>query len=197
MKNLPVKSLWKIAAVLPLLSGSSFALSLSDPNVVGTVIDSSPASPTAETAYVQNLLDIVGGGLQQTIDSGPPIGSHTYHTGLTDYAGTATYVSSGTGTDVPAGYQFVLAKYGNGNNENGGAVVIFLNGLGLTLPDPEGNVFGDSQPHGLSGWSVFSGTGITVDGVPTSGGRVPDGGATAALLGIGALALGATRKLKN
>lgn len=166
------------SSALPIYTGTS-PFDYTTDGVVGTIFDGSPADPSDEVGYVNNLLGIIGANATSSISG------HTYKTGATDYSGT---VSNGVqdkyddtkNNIVPAGHDYVLAKYGDND------VVFYLGGNSVTLPltgenlimNPPGN-----NGLGLSHFTVFA----TVN--------TPDGGATAALLGLGFLGMAAFRKV--
>jgi hypothetical protein len=86
--------------------------------------------------------------------------------------GTSTKINLGTaGT-----YTYLFAKY---DGPNYGSEVWYVGDLSgtITIPATAGG-------YGLSGWTLFRG----------AGGQVPDGGATAMLLGVALSALGMARR---
>jgi len=207
MKVLTVKNVLKAAAILPLLSSASFALTVpmdlsTDISIVGTVVDGSPASPTGDLTYVNNLLAVVGANTTVLIDGpppGPPIGSHTYTTGIFDYAGTVSDVGridgDASGGTVPAGY-FVIAKYAGGGGPSGGPggdVVFYTDGSSVSVPLDSANIFlnGQGQPFALSGFRAYV---APEDAIVPPEGTLPDGGATMVLLGGGISALALLRR---
>lgn len=91
-----------------------------------------------------------------------------------DFTGS---VSGGTRVDggvatVPAGFNYVLAKY---DGPNGGAVLFHLAGQAYTLPADSAGLWVNTAGQGY-GLSNFTGYGSV---------SVPDGGATLTLLGLG------------
>ena len=164
---------------LPVYTGTS-PFTYTTPGVVGTIDAGSPANPSDEVGYVNNLLNIIGANIAATISA------HNYVTGGTDYSGSVSngiQTPSGRVNTVPAGNLFVLAKYGDTD------VVFYLGGNSVVLPtdgsslimNPPGN-----NGLGLSHFTTF-----------TSTTNVPDGGATAALLGLGFLGMAALRKVNS
>lgn len=199
MKILTVKNALKVAVILPFLSGTAtFAVSLSDPNVVGTITKDNPSH---DTELLQDLLDITVAGT--TTISDPFNGGNKHITFATDnpaYSGTVGADTTTTvgGNSQPvttdAGYDFIVAKYGNS------AIVFYAGGNAIQLPgtlqgifpdDPDNNGKGDNG-GGLSGFVEFSGTVDLV--VPPEGTPTPDGGATMLLLGGGVTALAYLRR---
>ncbi|HEY6226242.1 MAG TPA: VPDSG-CTERM sorting domain-containing protein [Verrucomicrobiae bacterium] len=78
---------------------------------------------------------------------------------------------------LPAGYVYLAAKW---DGPNGGAMVYDLQGLAAgSIVDLPQTAYGT----GMTGYTLFQGDN-----------RVPDGGATVALLGVGLLGLGAMRR---
>jgi hypothetical protein len=136
---------------------------------VGTIIPASPASMADEVVYINDLLALVA-----------PTASGRYTTTAWDFNGTVSALGStdnvntnlDNGSPNPdfyntiSGFEYVLGKYGNA------AVVWYLGGaefvIPLTLDVPGG------QGDGLSHWIAFN-----------PGSKVPDGGATVVLLGLG------------
>ena len=156
-----------IACVLA-MAISAQAISINDPGVVGTIRSGEPAGPDDEVAYVNNLLGL-GANATATI------AGHDYATSSTDYNGTVSGgVQDTTGNlVVPTGYQYVLAKY---DGPNGGDVLWYLNGAGITLPADSSPLWLNTaeKGYGISHFTVYGET-------PPS---VPDGGMTLALLGF-------------
>jgi hypothetical protein len=167
-------------SALPVYTGTS-PFNYTTDGVVGTIVAGSPASPANEVDYVNNLLGIIGANVTSSISG------HTYKTGATDYSGT---VSNGVqdkyddtkNNIVPAGHDYVLAKYGDND------VVFYLGGNSVTLPLNGASLF--MNPPGRAGLGLSH---FTVFGTPTV--NTPDGGATAALLGLGFLGMAAFRKV--
>ena len=95
----------------------------------------------------------------------------------------ATYNSDtpSIGRVVPAGWEYLLAKY---DGPSAGVVVYFLDGDSFTVPVNE--PLYSSTGLALSGYWLFNGTTT-----------VPDGGTTAALLGLAMVGLGFVRRLKG
>lgn len=132
---------------------------------VGTVDKGSPADLDSEVIYVNNLL-AQGANASITIDG------HDYDTSGMNYDGMVSAADAlnypeDPPVDGPAGYEFVLAKLGNT------AFVWYVGGEAFNL----GSDFGPG--NGLSHWAAFNSTTT----------NVPDGGTTAALLGLGLVAM--------
>lgn len=139
---------------------------------VGTIVDGTPANLADEVIYMNHLLGL-GASASQVIVDANPIGSHTYTTsGTFDFGGTVSavgaldYASNPPGT-VVAGYQYLLAKYGQND------YVWYLGGLSFDVSS------GFGEAAGLSHWVAFN---------PTTT-KVPDSGMTAVLLGLGLVAV--------
>lgn len=169
MKTHIQKTMTVAAVMIALTFGSNiFALSINDPGVVGTYRPPEPASIASEVGYVNQLLSM---GANQTVING----GYTYQTSATDYSGTVSAVGAlkdeSGNTVVPAGYEFVTAKY---NGPNGGGVVYYLGGASITLQPTSAGLWvnTDGQGYGLSHFTVFNRI------------SVPDGGSLVALLGL-------------
>ena len=129
--------------------------------MVGSIDPGSPADLDSEVVYVNNLLAL-GANAFTTISG------HDYDTtawnfnGTVAVAGTLNYPTNPPLTG-PEGFTYVLAKLGNTS------FVWFVGGEAFDLSSNFG------QGNGLSHWAAFT---------PTTK-KVPDGGATVVLLGLG------------
>jgi hypothetical protein len=169
------------------------ALTINDPNVIGTIIDSIPASIANEVVYVNNLLGL-------TPNAGPVvIGTETYTRGANADPGSGSVTAVGAvQTDVPpggvsgSGYEYVLAKY---DGPNAGAVLFYFGGAAFTLPSDSATIWMNPQQqgYGISHWTGFNPGPGTGPG-PGPGPGVPDAGSTVALLGLAVTALGFLRR---
>ena len=165
-----------------------YAIAITDPNVVGTVVSGEPASEGIETIKANYLLSLALGvvDISHTVPGppGPPAGTtDLYSTNPTyDFSGTVSgALKNDTGdTAVPAGWEYVWAKY---DGPQGGAVLYYLGGAAVSLPSTSAPLWPNTagQGVGLSHYTLFN---------PTT--SVPDGGATVALMGLalGGLSLG-------
>ena len=168
-----IKALTKITAAIALVGLMSSAHALSFTDAIGTIRSGEPAGSAAETTYVNNLLGMALGSA--TIDG------HDY-VKLLDVSGTVgAGVKNETGANTGNGVGFLLAKY---DGPEGGDVLFAING-DFTIPQNSGTLWENvaGEGYGLSHYTVFG-----------SEQRVPDGGATFALLGVGLLGLGAMRR---
>jgi hypothetical protein len=176
-----MKRLAMLSTVLALVCASSpraYAISLSDPGVLGIIVDAIPFGDADVVKFVNIFLDLAP-------STGPVvIGTETYTRNSTADPGSGQVASvgtSGTSTTTAAGYEYIAAKY---DGMNGGAVIYYAGGASLALPkDSQGlwqNV--QNQGYGLSGWKAFNAV------------NVPDGGSTVAFLGFAVLGLGALRR---
>jgi hypothetical protein len=174
-----LKTITKLTAAVAVfgftMATQATAINYSTPGVVGSVDPGSPASLANDVIYVNNLLGVVGANTTTTISG------HVYHTGATDYSGSVSAVGAflgGTDTSTTVNYTWVIAKYGDTD------VVFNMADFGGPLPTSGENIVVNQNGGGLgiSGWSGFGGS------------RVPDGGATVALLGLGIAGLGAMRR---
>lgn len=147
------------------------ALSYSDANLVGTY--GAKFSPgTEEDTIAQHLLDMTANAVDGF-----------YKTGTNEFSGTlgeSNKDESGN-TQVGAGWEFVMAKYGNYG------ILFYLGGNAFTLPSSSSPIFintkSPEQPgFGLSHFTTYN--------------RVPDAASTAGLLalGLGSLGLMARRR---
>jgi hypothetical protein len=100
--------------------------------------------------YANTLLAQVA---NQTVVSG----GYTYVTSLTEYTGS---VSGGIqdktkNTSVPAGWEYVLAKY---DGPNGGSVLWYLGGASIMLPSTSEPLFHNvaGQGYEISHFTVFN-----------------------------------------
>jgi hypothetical protein len=201
MKILTVKNVLA-AAILPLLSSASFALtvstpmSLDDPIIIGTINPITPGNSLAQNVDKVNfLLALVGA--DGVLVTGDDADSRHYETKHAGYSGSVTDVGGASEDDadepgnnvVPAGFDIVEAKYGPG------VVVFYAGGQSLTLPTSSADfIFANGgQPSGLSDWRAYDGDPedpiVPPEGIPT-----PDGGATMLLLGGGISALALLRR---
>ena len=165
--------------LLGMFGSTAWALTIPDPNVVGWIKGGEANSSVGlETTAGNHLLAM---DLLDTDANGPGFGSPDCNIVIDDgcYA-TSALAIGGTlsgglqfgGTDVAAGYEFVMAKY---NGPQGGWVLWFINGSAATLPANSAPLWmnpADQAGLGLSHYTVFN---------PRS---VPDGGTTLALLGL-------------
>lgn len=174
-----------------LLSSNAYALSITDANVVGTIVDAVPFGDAVLTDYVNHLLSM-------SAPSGPSVyGTETYQ--RTDIAIGSTSVSlldssapASGDLFIPGGWEYVVAKY---DGKNAGAVVLYLGGASYTLEPTSYDIWTNIQNQGyaLSGWVAYN----TVE--CTNCLPVPDGGSTVTLLGTALFAFGmvARRFRKN
>lgn len=151
------------------------ALTIGDANELGFVNYGIPSGDTDRTTYVNHLIGMALG----TTDSADGQ-DYTRSNNSFSPLDPAVWSQNGTGTSVDlgaSGYQYLFAKY---DGPNYGSEVWYVGGMTgtITIPATAGG-------YGLSGWTLFT---------PGSGQSVPDGGATAALLGIALGGLGAIRR---
>ena len=164
-----------VAALTSALGSNAYALSITDSNVVGVIVDAVPFGDNERVLYVNHLLDLNAGAPPD----GPAIDTFQGET-LVKYrdlgSGEVSLADStkGTGVSTISGYEYLFVKY---DGPQGGAVVFYLNGASFAPPSSDGGIFlqalgGTSAcaPNcGISGWTAYN--------------YVPDGGSTAALLG--------------
>ena len=178
-----------LCAVALAVGGTAYAndLNIDDSNDLGLITPNHPADPASSTDYVNILL-------QQPLGSGPTtIGPNQYTRKNNDPAGgnypAAVFAdelsfSQGPGGADSAtidlgsgGFLYLLAKY---DGKNYGSEVWYIAGLTgeITLP-----FFGNGDQYGLSHVYVFN----------PGDHQTPDGGTTAALLGLALTSLAGLR----
>jgi hypothetical protein len=167
-----------ILAFILVSHSRAYAISLTDPGVLGIIVDAIPFGDAEVVQFVNDFLDLAPASGVTLIGS-----EVATRNGVTDPgSGQVTSVgASGTSLTTVSGYEYIAAKY---DGKNGGAVIYYAGGAALDLPaDSKGlwqNVAG--QGYGLSGWKAFNAV------------SVPDGGSTVTLLGFAVLGLGALRR---
>jgi hypothetical protein len=158
----------------------SINLAIGDAHELGQVTPAIPEGDADITQYVNFMIGLSLGGSGNVI-----IGPHTnlVTRSMNDFGplpGPATLALRGTGTTVDLGtqgtYAYLFAHYGGPGG--GFAEVWYVGNLSGIISIP-----GTAGGHGLSGWALF-----------TTGGGVPDGGATVMLLGVAFGALGMARQ---
>src|ERR1700756_2464176 len=162
----------------------SINLAIGDQHELGQVIPPTPEGDGDITQYVNFMIGLSLGGSGHVI-----IGPHDslVTRSMNDFGSLrspATLALRGTGTNVNLGavgtYDYLFAHYGG---PGGGFAEVWyvgnLNGI-ITIP-------ATGNGHGLSGWALFT--------APSGG--VPDGGATAMLLGAALGLLGVVRRFLN
>ena len=181
------------ALALTLLSSSAAsALTVGDAFYVGVIIDGIPASPGDEINYINSLIQVAPNTLDPTcnLDTSEACDrtlSNQFAANTLPLANLtlAQRVESGTLTSFTAGdYEYVLAKYGS-EQSGGGSHVWYIATLDGTQSLPA--LFGGTGTPGISHYSLYNGTVTTV----------PDGGTTAALLGLSMVGLGLIRRRIN
>jgi hypothetical protein len=159
----------------------SVVLAVGDQHALGTVVHGIPEGDQDIPQYVNAMINLMPGHSTHVI-----IGPHDnlVSRSMNDFGalpGPATLALRGTGTAIPLGAQgtfdYLFAHYGG---PGGGTVEVwFVGNLSGVINIPQIG-FG----HGLSGWALFTAGGV----------GVPDGGATAMLLGAALGALGVVRR---
>ena len=159
-----------VAALTSALGSNAYALSITDSNVVGVIVDAVPFGDNERVLYVNHLLDMTAGAPPESYLGETLVKYRDLGSGEVSLADS----TKGTGVSTISGYEYVFVKY---DGPQGGAVVFYLNGASFALPQYDGGIFlealgGTSScaPRcGISGWTAYN--------------YVPDGGSTAALLG--------------
>jgi hypothetical protein len=180
-----------VAVAFALLTAQAYALSLTDPGVVGAASGESTPSgaqfgdPLEMLAVAQHLLNMAANSVDPT---GCSLAGSTpcYRTGPTEYSATLTGgVQNSTGSNNVSGYEWVLAKY---NGPNAGYVLFHVPTWGSSLiPTTSSAIWLNNGGNGY-GLSSYVGWGST---------RVPDSGATLSLLGLALAGIGAFRRFKS
>ena len=178
---------------LGLTANTASALAIGDANYLGYVDPGSPANAEDEVFYINTLLGIAPGGTLLDVNPPPSPPNTLYDFSRVDStldcslcpAATTAGADSGndpaTSVDVD-GWTYLVAKYGDVSH------VWYVVGLGTeTLPQSGFGGFhpktGEPVQNGLSHYSLYN-----------PGEKVPDGGATAGLLGLAMLGLGYLRR---
>jgi hypothetical protein len=175
-----------LCAIALALGSTAYAatLTIGDSRDLGLISPNHPADPTDSEGFIDILL-------AQPAPSGPTtIGANTYTRTANDplggvypaanFAAELSFTVSGNEATIDLGsnsYLYILGKY---DGPNYGSEVWYgagLNGV-ITLPE-----FGNGSQFGLSHVFVFNGTPVTT----------PDGGTTAALLGLALTGLAGLR----
>jgi hypothetical protein len=182
--------------VMVALSFRAHALAINDAGVVGTIKSGEPASIENEVGYINHLLGLNAGTVNDLY------ADHIYNTSSTEYNGSVTAdgayrlekdISQGVPNpnftlQVQSGFDYVLAKY---DGPNGGDVLFYLGGASFTLPGNSYDIWTNNadKGYGISHWTAFN-AGPDDPDRP----HVPDGGTTVAMLGLAFAGLGATRR---
>jgi protein with PEP-CTERM/exosortase system signal len=184
-KKLAILSAAFCAAMLA-FSPNAKALTFGDANDLGQVLFGIPSGDAARTHYVNRLISLAPG------TTGFPADGQIYNRslnnpgpGFPNYP-NAVFALNGTGTTIDLGptagvYQYLFAKY---DGPNAGSEVWYVGNLSGVITIPSHGLAG--QNYGLSGWTLFTGSG----GPP----NVPDGGTTVMLLGAALGTLGMMRR---
>jgi VPDSG-CTERM motif len=157
------------------------ALGFGDTFDLGTVLYGIPSGDADRTSYVNELISLAPGTTffdpvtGQTYTRSLSVHGAPYPAAVFGLNGNTTTINLGT-----TGYQYLFAKY---DGPNAGSEVWDVNGLLGIITIPANGLAG--QNYGLSGWTLFSGTG---------GNSVPDGGSTVMLLGAALTGLGVARR---
>jgi len=179
----------KLASVFACAAALCMAQTASAATMLGTIDPGLQPTVANETAFVQFLLDMEFTGNPTTttgLPTAPGGGLQTY-TKFIDLSGT---VSTGVKTNeedpgfnpaLPAGFEFVLGKYGSGSTGNI-SVVWWLDGGAFSVPNTV--TLNGKTSGGLSHYTTFGGTTT----------QVPDGGMTLALLGLSLAGVGYMRR---
>ncbi|MSU62731.1 MAG: hypothetical protein EXS31_10100 [Pedosphaera sp.] len=178
-----ITTLSVIIACACFLGTSASALNFTSAEFLGIIETGEPASIANEVGYVNTLL-------AQASPSGPTtISGHNYtrssnpDLGSGSVSDTDAVKDESGGVSVPAGYEYLLAKY---DGPNAGDVLWYLGGAAATIP---ANSFGlwvnrGGTGYGISHFTVFN----------PGDNHVPDGGMPLVMLGTALTGLGVVRR---
>jgi hypothetical protein len=175
-----------VAAIGSCLSVNAISFTLTGPNTIGSVTPGTETSTAANSAYIYALIfrnnndttsspyDLAGTTYSLNVDTGTTLP-------FPDPLGTVDTGAVGGDDSVDVtGFEYLIIKYGGAK---GSALVFNVAGLVGDVTVPDTGVTGGNANKYL----LFN----SVAGTPT---RVPDGGATAMLLGVGLFGIGALRR---
>jgi VPDSG-CTERM motif len=160
------------------------ALTFGDGNDLGQVLFGIPSGDQDRTDYVNHLISLATGTVGDSFQ-GQTFNRTSNSCGTCPTVNVAN-ITNGTGIGInlgSGGSLYLFAKY---DGKNAGSEVWNIQGLTGVITIPAQGLQADidaGHAYGLSGWSIWGGT-------PTS---TPDGGATAALLGLGLAGLAGLR----
>ena len=154
------------------------ALTFGDGNDLGQVLFGIPSGDQDRTDYVNHLIGM-------TLGSSDSFAGQDFNRTFNSCGActpvTVSDIQNGTGTTINLGSGGALYLFAKYDGPNAGAEVWYIGGLTGTITIPAQGLEG--QKYGLSGWSIWGGGPVTT----------PDGGVTAALLGLGLAGLGGLR----
>ena len=156
------------------------ALTFGDGNDLGQVLFGIPSGDQDRTDYVNHLVGM-GQGTQDTFQ-GQDFNRLNASCGTCATVNVADITNGGTNQiDLGSGGSlYLFAKY---DGPNAGSEVWNIQGLSGIITIPQNGTPDKDNKYGLSGWSIWSGGGT----------NTPDGGTTAALLGLGLTGLAGLR----
>ena len=170
-------------AVMLAFGYNAQALTFGDGNDLGQVLFGIPSGDQDRTDYVNHLVGMTPGTSDSALGQDF---NRTFNSCGTCPLVNVADITNGTGTNIDlgsGGSLYLFAKY---DGPNAGSEVWNIQGLTGAITIPAKGLQADidaGHSYGLSGWSIWGGT-------PTS---TPDGGATAALLGLGLASLAGLR----
>ena len=187
MKNIrPILTgvLCAIALVLGSTANAATTLNFGDALDVGDIVNvPEPANPVDETHYISQLIALAPGMSSSDVFDNK---SHTYERSTNIFGSLpapvfATKDESGKNVvDLgTGGFLYLLGKY---DGPNGGDEVWYIGGLSGTITIPLKGLPQQDNHYGLSHFSLFN-----------PGTSTPDGGTTAALLGLALTGLAGLR----
>jgi hypothetical protein len=173
-----------VCATMLVFGNNASALTIGDSHTLGYVMYGIPSGDADRQQYVNDLVGAYNAGNPSgftfsahgqdytLVNGAPAFGATLPDAVLTGHVnGTSTSIDLGAGGT----YLYLFAKY---DGPNQGSVVWYVGDLNGLIDIPA-----DWNGYGLSGWTLFG-----------SAGSVPDGGATAMLLGTAFGALGMARR---
>jgi hypothetical protein len=163
-----------LVALCVALPTATRALTIGDSQELGFVEFGIPSGDADRTNYVNHLIGMSLGSTDTALGQ-----TFTRSNNSFGSLPTAVFALNGTSTTIDLGinlYSYLFAKY---DGPNYGSEVWYVGNLSgsITIPATGGK-------YGLSGWTLFG---------PGGGNNAPDGGTTAALLGLGLSGLAALR----
>jgi hypothetical protein len=131
-------------------------LHLNDHDVVGIMNGLAGDNPGNDEPYfAQEILNLTANTLNFSFTDSSSGVAHLYSTSSTEYSGTVIHTGTHQGSDnnVPAGYDYVIAKY---DGKNAGYVLFHLGGQAATIPEYSYSIWGaDAGQYQISGYTAF------------------------------------------
>jgi VPDSG-CTERM motif len=180
------KSTILLSAVCALLalacSAKASTLNFNDSRDLGQIYFGTPSGDQDRTDYTNHLIGMALNSNDTALGQGYHRSGNPCGTCAPVAVGDIVNGPPGNAT-VPlgsGGFLYLFAKY---DGKNGAVEVWNIQGMTGTITIPQNGTAAQDNKYGLSGWSIWAG-GTT---------NTPDGGTTAALLGLGLSGLAALR----